>query len=96
MSETRLYLLAYDISNGRMLAKVAKRVGKCMVRFQKSVYVGKMDEEMTEKLFADIMKMISADDRVFILPLNEHSLNGLHSSGEPPVLAELRQDVVVL
>lgn len=42
------------------------------------------------------MKMVSANDRVVILPLKEPSLNGMHSSGEPSVFAELSQDVVVL
>lgn len=91
-----IYLLAYDIQNGRILNKVAKRVMSCMNRIQYSVYIGRIDVDMSESLSKDISKLIGKNDKFLIIQLNEKNISESYFKGKSFLIDDLVSKTVII
>ena len=71
MSGTRRYLLAYDITDPRRLARVARLVSKEALRIQYSVYLTELSPSRLRDLIAALRALIDPrfdDLRIYPLP----------------------------
>lgn len=69
MSEKQFWLLSYDISNKKKLAKTAKLVESKMIRLQRSIYLGKLDSNAVFSLFRVVSELVDEGDKVFMVPI---------------------------
>jgi len=67
-----IYMMCYDISEPKRLAKVAKILENYGLRVQKSFFQCEMPDEMVDELVRKVLKVIKIKfDRFFIYPLCE-------------------------
>ena len=73
MSE-KLYLVAYDISDEKRLAKVRKVVYSYALGGQKSALVAPLDKNALKKLAQKLSKIIKEEDKINIIEIDKDSL----------------------
>ena len=67
------FIVSYDISDSKRLAKIAKLMEKCAIRIQKSVFLLKATKCELEELIFNIKNIINEEiDDVRIYKVNTH------------------------
>lgn len=56
------YLISYDVADNRRRYRVVKRLKRCAVRLQYSVFEGELTEAASERLWRDLQKLIKAEE----------------------------------
>lgn len=69
------YLVAYDISDDRLLRKTADYLEKQGVRIQKSVFMLKQTKEKMVKIQKHLEKSLGNDHYLLIIPLCSQCMN---------------------
>ncbi len=68
-----LYLIAYDITDPRRLARIARYLTRCAVRVQYSVFAAEFNRVTLARVSADLADLIDPwtdDVRIYPLPRN--------------------------
>lgn len=73
MSE-KLYLIAYDISDEKRLAKVRKVAYSYALGGQKSALVAPLDKKSLKKLSQKLSQLIKDEDKINIIEIDEDGL----------------------
>lgn len=77
----KVWIAFYDITDGHRINKVAKLLLSCMVRIQKSVFMGHLDDNMVYSLYKNVITILSDDDRFLICPICKDDINGIRTIG---------------
>lgn len=81
------WVIAYDISDGRRRARVARRLERAGIRVQKSVFLVRMSRRELKRLVRELVRMVDKrTDSVTAWQLNRHWIARLQgaSPDQPP------------
>lgn len=78
------YLISYDISEPRLLKRVAAYLETQGVRIQKSVFLLSLPPKKIQSVKATLEKMVEEDHHVMIIPLSPSALKKSEFLGPPP------------
>lgn len=88
-------IISYDISNDKRRRQVVKRLQKCAVRVQYSVFEGELSETSWRRLWKDLNELINpSTDGLMWLSICGNCGNGRLESGTTGRLV-LREDEVL-
>ncbi len=77
------FVVCYDISNDRRLAKVSRFLEKHGIRVQYSIFEVETTHQGIKKLIAEIEKLINKDeDRVYAFPLENDKYKKVERIGK--------------
>ena len=80
-NEMHVWIAAYDIHDIRSLNKVSKLLLSCMVRIQKSVFIGYMDESMADTIYNKAKEYLSEADCFLLYPICNKDAAGIRCFG---------------
>lgn len=72
MKEEFYTIVAYDIRDGKRLAKIAKCLSSYGRRLQKSIFEVHAEKAVLDRLKQRLEKIIACEDFVLFLPICEH------------------------
>jgi CRISPR-associated protein Cas2 len=87
MSDTKWWLVCYDVRDPKRLRKCARHMEGYGERVQYSVFRCWMSKEQVERLRWELTEMLAPEDEVMLIPLPQASVDGIvgiHGSDHPP------------
>lgn len=96
MERDHFWLAFYDIQSRRRLNKIAKKLSSCMVRVQKSVFLGNLKEDMPEKLYNESKALLEEGDKLMLIPLCKNDIDRILSYDKIIAFSMLQESTVIL
>lgn len=87
MSDTKWWLVCYDVRDPKRLRKCARHMEGYGERVQYSVFRCWMTKEQVERLRWELTELLSPEDEVMLIPLSQTCVDGIvgiHGSDRPP------------
>lgn len=87
MSDTKWWLVCYDVHDPKRLRKCARHMEGYGARVQYSVFRCWLTKEQTERLRWELTELLDTEDEVMLIPLPQSSVDaivGIHGTDRPP------------